>query len=89
MPHREGALCDGSSLDVACTSQAGQNTGHAWVRAQGTLVNETKCLECGTVTAREEAFYDLSLDIEQNCSLTACLRNFRCGARAAGSVRSA
>ena len=47
--------------------------------AQGTLVNETKCLECETVTAREEAFYDLSLDIEQNCSLTACLRNFRCG----------
>ena len=44
-------------------------------------MNETKCLECGTVTAREEAFYDLSLDIEQNCSLTACLRNFRCGAR--------
>ena len=43
-------------------------------------MNETKCLECGTVTAREEAFYDLSLDIEQNCSLTACLRNFRCGA---------
>ena len=46
-------------------------------------MNETKCLECGTVTAREEAFYDLSLDIEQNCSLTACLRNFRRGARGA------
>ena len=42
------------------------------------MVNETKCLECETVTSREEAFYDLSLEIEQNCSLTACLRNFRC-----------
>ena len=46
---------------------------------QGTLVNETKCLECETVTLREEAFYDLSLEIEQNTSLTSCLRNFRCG----------
>ncbi len=45
---------------------------------QGTLVNETKCLECETVTLREEAFYDLSLEIEQNTSLTSCLRNFRC-----------
>lgn len=43
------------------------------------MVNETKCLACETVTSREEAFYDLSLEIEQNCSLTACLRNFRCG----------
>ncbi|CAL5224372.1 g7047 [Coccomyxa viridis] len=43
---------------------------------QGTLVSETRCLACNTVTTREEAFYDLSLDIEQNCSLTACLQNF-------------
>ena len=46
---------------------------------QGTLVSETKCLACSTITAREEAFYDLSLDIEQNCSVTACLKNFRWG----------
>lgn len=46
-------------------------------RAQGFMVNETKCLGCETVTSREEAFYDLSLEIEQNSSLTACLRNFR------------
>lgn len=30
------------------------------------------------VTSREEDFYDLSLEIDQNCSLTSCLRNFRC-----------
>ncbi len=29
------------------------------------------------VTSREEDFYDLSLEIDQNCSLTSCLRNFR------------
>ena len=51
-------------------------------------MNETKCLECGTVTAREEAFYDLSLDIEQNCSLTACLRNFRCWAHMPAGCRA-
>ena len=44
---------------------------------QGKLVNETRCLQCETVTSREEDFYDLSLEIDQNCSLTSCLRNFR------------
>ena len=47
------------------------------VRVQGKLVNETKCLQCETVTSREEAFYDLSLEIEQNSSVTSCLQNFR------------
>ncbi|KAF5832492.1 hypothetical protein DUNSADRAFT_11592 [Dunaliella salina] len=43
---------------------------------QGKLVNETRCLQCETVTSREEVFMDLSLEIDQNCSLTSCLRNF-------------
>lgn len=49
-----------------------------WVHElfQGKLVNETRCLQCETVTSREEDFYDLSLEIDQNCSLTSCLRNF-------------
>eukprot|EP00898_Chlorokybus_atmophyticus_P000348 jgi/Chlat1/1313/Chrsp118S01716 len=49
-----------------------------WVHEifQGILTNETRCLCCETVTAREETFFDLSLDIEQNCSITSCLRNF-------------
>ncbi|PSC77008.1 Ubiquitin carboxyl-terminal hydrolase 3 [Micractinium conductrix] len=49
-----------------------------WVHElfQGKLVNETRCLQCETVTCREEDFYDLSLEIDQNCSLTSCLRNF-------------
>ena len=28
------------------------------------------------VTSREEATFDLSLEIDTNCSLTSCLRNF-------------
>lgn len=49
-----------------------------WVHKifQGTLTNETKCLRCETVTARDETFLDLSLDIEQNSSITSCLKNF-------------
>lgn len=49
-----------------------------WVHKlfQGTLTNETRCLCCETITARDETFLDLSLDIEQNSSVTSCLRNF-------------
>ncbi|KIZ02162.1 ubiquitin carboxyl-terminal hydrolase 12/46 [Monoraphidium neglectum] len=42
---------------------------------QGRLVNETRCLQCETVTSREEVFMDLGLEIENNTSLTACLRH--------------
>ncbi|CAI9266079.1 unnamed protein product [Lactuca saligna] len=49
-----------------------------WVHKnfQGILTNETKCLRCETVTARDETLLDLSLDIEQNNSITSCLKNF-------------
>lgn len=49
-----------------------------WVHKsfQGILTNETRCLRCETVTAREETFFDLSIDIEQNSSITSCLKNF-------------
>ncbi|CAL5434366.1 unnamed protein product [Camellia sinensis] len=49
-----------------------------WVHKnfQGILTNETRCLRCETVTARDETFLDLSLDIEQNSSVTSCLKNF-------------
>lgn len=43
---------------------------------QGILTNETRCLRCETVTDRDETFFDLSLDIEQNSSITSCLKNF-------------
>lgn len=41
---------------------------------QGTLTNVTKCLTCDTVTSRDEHFLDLPVDIEQNSSVTHCLR---------------
>ncbi|KAI5481671.1 hypothetical protein MNV49_002897 [Pseudohyphozyma bogoriensis] len=49
-----------------------------WVHKlfEGILTNETRCLACETVTSRDEAFLDLSIDIEANSSVTACLRQF-------------
>ncbi|PXF46442.1 Ubiquitin carboxyl-terminal hydrolase 4 [Gracilariopsis chorda] len=43
---------------------------------EGHLSNEVRCLCCETVTRRVESFFDLSVDVEQNSSLTSCLRNF-------------
>ncbi|WVQ95992.1 hypothetical protein IAU59_003092 [Kwoniella sp. CBS 9459] len=43
---------------------------------EGTLTNETRCLSCETTSERDEAFLDLSIDIEQHTSVTACLRQF-------------
>ena len=43
---------------------------------EGLLTNETKCLECESVTKRDETFLDLSLDIDQNTSVQECLQNF-------------
>ena len=42
----------------------------------GTLTNETKCLTCETVKSKDEDFIDISVDIEQNTSITACLNDF-------------
>lgn len=43
---------------------------------EGTLTNETKCLSCESITSKDESFLDLSIDVEQNSSLTNCLFNF-------------
>ncbi|EGO31229.1 hypothetical protein SERLADRAFT_336365, partial [Serpula lacrymans var. lacrymans S7.9] len=43
---------------------------------EGILTSETRCLTCENVSARDESFLDLSIDIEQNSSVTACLRQF-------------
>jgi len=49
-----------------------------WVHdiLQGYLVNQMKCLCCENVTVRRETFFDLSVDIEQQTSIAACLRAF-------------
>eukprot|EP01103_Thecamoeba_quadrilineata_P015522 TRINITY_DN4934_c0_g2_i1.p1 TRINITY_DN4934_c0_g2~~TRINITY_DN4934_c0_g2_i1.p1 ORF type:complete len:368 (+),score=58.48 TRINITY_DN4934_c0_g2_i1:12-1115(+) len=43
---------------------------------EGILINETKCLCCETITSKDESFLDLSIDVEQDASISHCLKNF-------------
>lgn len=43
---------------------------------QGIITTETKCLTCENRTTRDEKFIDLSIDIEQNTSISHCLKMF-------------
>lgn len=43
---------------------------------QGKLTSETRCLTCENTSQRDEPFLDLSVDLEQHSSVTACLRRF-------------
>ena len=65
-----GASQNGTSAQA----DSRQTAPKTWVHElfQGTMVNEMRCMQCETVTSREEAFYDLSLEIEHNSSVTAC-----------------
>ncbi|XP_028570552.1 ubiquitin carboxyl-terminal hydrolase 12-like isoform X1 [Podarcis muralis] len=56
----------------------GEKVDHTWVHEifQGTLTNETRCLTCESVSSKDEDFLDLSIDVEQNTSITHCLRKF-------------
>uniref|UniRef100_G1QNG3 ubiquitinyl hydrolase 1 n=1 Tax=Nomascus leucogenys TaxID=61853 RepID=G1QNG3_NOMLE len=49
-----------------------------WVHEifQETLTNETRCLTCETISSKDEDFLDFSVDVEQNTSITHCLRGF-------------
>lgn len=69
-------VCVCVCLAVAQQKVRGEDPGKTWVHEifQGMLTNETRCLCCETVRSKDEHFLDLSVDIEQNTSLTHCLR---------------
>lgn len=80
---RQNRLIGSSKIGVTVnampkTSASTPPTGARWVHDlfEGLLTSETKCLTCETVSRRDEQFLDLSLDIERNSSVTACLRQF-------------
>nr|CDS27416.1 ubiquitin carboxyl terminal hydrolase 12 [Hymenolepis microstoma] len=54
------------------------NNSRTWIHEifQGTLTNETRCLNCETVRTKDEDFLDLSVDIKQYTSITNCLQCF-------------
>ncbi|PFX19475.1 Ubiquitin carboxyl-terminal hydrolase 46 [Stylophora pistillata] len=59
-------------------SQQNNKTEPTWVHDifEGVLTNETRCLCCETVSSKDESFLDLSVDVEQNTSITHCLKGF-------------
>ncbi|OTA69275.1 ubiquitin carboxyl-terminal hydrolase [Hypoxylon sp. EC38] len=64
---------------VAKTASNGTNSpGTGWVHDifEGVLTSETKCLTCETASQRDETFLDLSIDLEEHTSVTACLQKF-------------
>lgn len=63
---------------VTTETETENKTEPTWVHDifQGTLTNETRCLNCETVSSKDEDFLDLSVDVEQNTSITHCLRDF-------------
>ena len=68
-----------STQPAASTSTAQAMVYHSTIvhrLFEGVLTSETRCLTCETVSSRDESFIDLSIDIEQNSSVTACLRQF-------------
>ena len=64
------------ALASAMPKVAPGNTGWVHEIFEGTLTSETKCLTCETISQRDEAFLDLSVDLDEHSSVTACLRKF-------------
>ncbi|KAH8357165.1 hypothetical protein KR084_005374 [Drosophila pseudotakahashii] len=60
------------------TGTNGANSEPTWVHEifQGILTSETRCLNCETVSSKDENFFDLQVDVDQNTSITHCLRCF-------------
>mmetsp|Transcript_69641 Transcript_69641/g.201908 ORF Transcript_69641/g.201908 Transcript_69641/m.201908 type:complete len:607 (+) Transcript_69641:76-1896(+) len=73
----EGPAANGAVAPTPSTQEDEEEL-RTWVHdiLQGYLVNQMKCLCCENVTVRREAFFDLSVDIEQHTSIAACLRAF-------------
>ncbi|XP_065412658.1 ubiquitin carboxyl-terminal hydrolase 12-like isoform X5 [Chrysemys picta bellii] len=69
---------NGKLQNGSIESEEGDKTDLTWVHEifQGTLTNETRCLNCEAVSSKDEDFLDLSVDVEQNTSITHCLRGF-------------
>ena len=67
-----------NSSNDSCLNQERNSTEETWIHElfQGILVNETKCLNCESVSSKDENFLDLSVDVEQNTSLSHCLQEF-------------
>ncbi|KAK4033458.1 hypothetical protein C8A01DRAFT_40091 [Parachaetomium inaequale] len=64
-----------AATDASLVTRA---SGTGWVHDifEGVLTSETRCLTCETASQRDETFLDLSIDLEEHSSVTACLQSF-------------
>ncbi|KAG6463725.1 hypothetical protein O3G_MSEX014039, partial [Manduca sexta] len=64
--------------NVQCNGSVPHSAEPTWVHEifQGTLTSETRCLNCETVSSKDEHFFDLQVDVGQNTSITHCLKCF-------------
>nr|CAG4649341.1 EOG090X06IH [Scapholeberis mucronata] len=81
VPNTKESNANGSSLKFDGSNGSTTSTGNheaTWVHEifQGILTSETRCLNCETVSNKEEDFFDLQVDVDQNTSITHCLRTF-------------
>ncbi|VVC98995.1 unnamed protein product [Leptidea sinapis] len=67
-----------NGTNVTCNGTLPHSTEPTWVHEifQGTLTSETRCLNCETVSSKDEHFFDLQVDVDQNTSITHCLKCF-------------
>lgn len=58
--------------------QSSSANNKTWIHEifQGTLTNETRCLNCESLSSKDEDFLDLSVEILANSSITHCLDVF-------------
>lgn len=54
-----------SGENVTCNGSVPHNTEPTWVHEifQGTLTSETRCLNCETVSSKDEHFFDLQVTV--------------------------
>ena len=72
---RETSQSNGPAQSMSENETSTQKT---WIHEifQGTLTNETRCLNCETISSKDEDFLDLSVYVQPNVSITYCLRDF-------------
>jgi len=72
----QDGLAKPNGIDTTMTTIPKSAIGWVHDLFEGTLVSETRCLTCENISQRDEAFMDLSVDLEAHSSVTACLRKF-------------
>ncbi len=77
-PEENGGSENTTAIVPDKSSAASKKSNSGWVHElfEGTLTSETRCLTCENTSQRDEAFLDLSVDLEQHSSVTSCLRKF-------------